>query len=280
MTVDINGQGSLTLRAPSPAFATIIERYQWVEVPEDISDQAILNFPGFVTGVIFSFPTEQNMYAESALFDRFELPLIGMMPPTTILVKNSGFNRIKLLRIVFLPGMLHQVFGLQMSSFRNIVPEFPYAIQDRELKFLRERMLTKLTLEHCILEFEAYLRSKLSDAPRSTLFQRTMDVLQSPQHIITAPDLAQALNMSKRSLNRHLNKEIGISAKQVLILYRVNLVLDRLTNAPFTSLGDLAWQCGYYDQAHMAHEVKELLGLTPSELLARREGVVFPNNLI
>jgi AraC-like DNA-binding protein len=83
-------------------------------------------------------------------------------------------------------------------------------------------------------------------------------------------DVADALGLHPRSLERRFNEHLGLAPKTLCRLVRLQRLLLRVRSGGFKSLADLAFEHGYADQAHMIHDVKELTGLSPARTSAGR----------
>jgi AraC-like DNA-binding protein len=81
--------------------------------------------------------------------------------------------------------------------------------------------------------------------------------------------LRKETGLSKARLVAAFGAQIGVRPKQYARLVRFRSVLDRLGRAG-TRLSDVALDAGYYDQAHMNAEFRELAGISPTEFLAAR----------
>jgi AraC-like DNA-binding protein len=70
-----------------------------------------------------------------------------------------------------------------------------------------------------------------------------------------------------RRLSERFGAEVGVSPKAAARIARFHRARRRLQSAPEDRLSDLAIDCGYYDQAHLAREFRELAGAPPSQWL-------------
>ena len=90
--------------------------------------------------------------------------------------------------------------------------------------------------------------------------------------VIRVSAVAEQVGWSPRYLRRRLLAETGLtpkSAARVARFDRARRLLQRQARAGQPSaLADLAAACGYYDQAHLAREFRELAGCPPSAWLA------------
>ncbi len=83
-------------------------------------------------------------------------------------------------------------------------------------------------------------------------------------------DLAVRLGLHVRSLERLLRGQLGMSPKRLSRLVRVRQLLLRLHAGNFGNLAELAFACGYADQAHMVNDFRGLTGHLPGEMEAFR----------
>ena len=86
-------------------------------------------------------------------------------------------------------------------------------------------------------------------------------------------ELAAGTGWSERHLTSRFRAEIGLTPKAAARVIRFDrarkLLVRNLTGAsPEYRLADLAADCGYFDQAHLAREFRALAGCPPSQWLA------------
>jgi AraC-like DNA-binding protein len=85
-------------------------------------------------------------------------------------------------------------------------------------------------------------------------------------------DLAAETGWSERHLTSRFRTEIGLAPKAAARVIRFDRARKRLVNQLTAGgdylLADLAADCGYFDQAHLAREFRALAGCPPSQWLA------------
>lgn len=79
-------------------------------------------------------------------------------------------------------------------------------------------------------------------------------------------DLAGGLGWSHRRLIARYRDTVGLPPKRVARIVRFEHLAARLARGPAVDWADVAVACGYFDQAHLAREVRDLAGITPTEL--------------
>jgi AraC-like DNA-binding protein len=98
---------------------------------------------------------------------------------------------------------------------------------------------------------------------------------------VSVAELAAETGWSARHLNSLFHAEVGLSPKEAARVVRFDHARHRIArgaraatacagaaDAPGMGLADLAAECGYYDQAHLAREFRSLAGCPPSQWLA------------
>lgn len=81
--------------------------------------------------------------------------------------------------------------------------------------------------------------------------------------------LADELGVSRQLLARRFRREVGVTPKQLARIARMQRAAAALARgAP--DLARLAVELGYFDQAHLANDLRELLGATPTALADER----------
>ena len=82
--------------------------------------------------------------------------------------------------------------------------------------------------------------------------------------------LARELGWSHRRLITRFRESVGLPPKALARILRFDRVAERLRAVEEPQLAEVAFDCGYYDQAHLNRDFREFAGTTPSAYLARR----------
>ncbi len=95
------------------------------------------------------------------------------------------------------------------------------------------------------------------------LTQRAV-VAARTQDLNSASDLAQAVGISLRKLQRLFRTHVGLTPKNILNIYRLHEALEDLkTGVP---LAEIAAGLGYADQAHFTRAFRKVVGQTPGDV--------------
>lgn len=98
--------------------------------------------------------------------------------------------------------------------------------------------------------------------------------VQAARHIyqslgrVRVAELAEALNISRSTLERQFAQQVGVNAKTLARVVRFDAANTRIRLDPSVPMADLTFELGFFDQAHLINEFKALSGMTPSTFAA------------
>jgi AraC-like DNA-binding protein len=96
---------------------------------------------------------------------------------------------------------------------------------------------------------------------------RAWDRLVASDGGVDVRSLAREVGWSRRHLSERFRQELGLPPKVVARVLRFERARRLLREPGHPSLADVAVACGYYDQAHMNREWRELAGCSPTRWL-------------
>lgn len=84
------------------------------------------------------------------------------------------------------------------------------------------------------------------------------------EHTITVEELASEAGMSPSHFSRVFKETVGSTPMQYVTAYRVEQAI-KMMQAPDLPLGEIAFACGFSDQAHFSRIFKKVTGQTPRQ---------------
>ena len=102
--------------------------------------------------------------------------------------------------------------------------------------------------------------------PGPDLLDHIVARMDKTHGMIRVSQLCKIYNITPRSLERHFMEEIGIPAKELLQIFRINRAIRILAEEPNANLAGLSYLSGYFDQSHFIRDIKKITGISPGQL--------------
>jgi len=166
------------------------------------------------------------------------------------------------------PGMAHHFFPLPMNELSDTATELD-ALWKTGWRELEERVGESGDNDTRVQLIQRFLLRQLKrygkEEKAFTHCLRQVDFLKGQ---VAIPQLAREAGLSQRQLGRLFQRQLGMPAKEYARVSRFLHSLENLKKRPGLSLTAIAYESGYYDQAHFIHDCKAYAGLSPKGLLA------------
>lgn len=109
-----------------------------------------------------------------------------------------------------------------------------------------------------------FLCKKHKDCPH--IIADTSDIILKNKGMVSPASLSGYANMSLRNFERRFLDEVGVPPKLYAMITRFNNALENKTFHPHKRWTEIAYENGYFDQAHLIKEVIMFSSKTPEEL--------------
>lgn len=159
------------------------------------------------------------------------------------------------------PYAIPRLLGFPASDFTDRLTDFRSAL-GVEGGELEERMMTAAGNSERITILSAFLESRLDRDLRELppVFLSINRIIET-RGSVRVDDLASDFAMSSRNFERKFKEFSGFRPKLYSRIARFQAALKQYGTEK--SLTDIAYDCGYYDQAHFINEFKEFSGYSP-----------------
>ena len=118
--------------------------------------------------------------------------------------------------------------------------------------------------------FERLLMRRLESArPIDVTVDAALGAILRAGGNLSIASLAPALGVTRQHLARAFALHVGVPPKMFARVTRVRRVLTKARVAARVDWTSLALDAGFYDQAHLSGEIRELTGRSPTEWLTR-----------
>lgn len=116
---------------------------------------------------------------------------------------------------------------------------------------------------------QTFLRKLVTATPMDRVVQGALRQMKASQPPRSLKALAASLGVTDRCLRHRFQQAVGLSPKTYLRIVRTNQLIETALNTPSPNWSSLALEAGFYDQAHMIHDVQALFGESPVAFLQR-----------
>jgi AraC-like DNA-binding protein len=107
------------------------------------------------------------------------------------------------------------------------------------------------------------LESHIQTTPAISPTQKAINYMVQCKGLVSIDELANGAGLSARQFRRQCLALTGLAPKRLCRVIRFRHAVSQIHGQP--GWADLAVECGYYDQAHMINEFRELGGSTPCD---------------
>jgi AraC-like DNA-binding protein len=114
-----------------------------------------------------------------------------------------------------------------------------------------------------------WLRRRVAGAPGPDRLVARAVARLSAAEAPRVEGIADELGVTRQHLARAFRREVGITPKDLVRIARLHRATAALGKGGI-ELARLAVELGYFDQSHLAHDVRELVGITPASLASER----------
>ena len=168
--------------------------------------------------------------------------------------------------VCFYPSTAYLFFNLPMKEVADSLTDLHY-LWATEAKEMEEEIGNACTKEQKVMLIQQYLLKQLNKNKFDKTIAYCVDEIRKANNPFSVAGLANKVGISQRQLSRKFNHCIGLSTKEFIHISRFIDSLVYLKKYPDRSLTDIAYESGYYDQAHFIHDYKTFAGLTPGAVL-------------
>lgn len=177
-------------------------------------------------------------------------------------------GRLSMLSIIFQAWAFKPVFGLPAGEIFNL--NLPLIdLLKKGPDEISAKLAAAENLEKRKRVVEEFLLKRLSQK-KEYEFKRicsSIALINQSRGSARIESLADCACLSRKQYERTFSDFVGISPKKFLKIVRFQHVLHQSGLHPAKSLTELSYDCGYYDQAHMINDFKQLSGMTPRQYL-------------
>lgn len=188
-----------------------------------------------------------------------------------ITIPSGSGNR--LIVIGFKKGGAHPFYSFPLNELRDSVV-MADLIFGKRICELREQLLNARSIAEMFQWVEVFLLAIAGDRLQidGTIkcVQHAIHQITRQPHKLNFQNLSEHIGYSQKHFIDLFTRQVGVTPKQYLRIMRFQRTICEVERTTSIDWGQLAHQCGFYDQAHLIHDFKRFSGFTPGEYLQRK----------
>ncbi len=192
-------------------------------------------------------------------------PLSVLLGPQVSRVNIKVHNRLKAVRVDFLPGGLFRFLKIPMNEL------FDKGFDAKDFFGMKMKILTEQLSEITDLEVgkklvEKFLLDRLRIVNDHLPFDNALHVLYRNNGNISMEKAASLSCLSLKQFERKCKERIGMNPKSYARILKFSKAYRLHEASPELDWISIAYEAGYYDQMHMIKDFKVFAGVNPSEI--------------
>lgn len=169
--------------------------------------------------------------------------------------------------VYFRKGKAYPFVEMPMNELTDFVVDAELVLSNQVLN-LRDTLLDCKTVQQKFLNAERYFANVFSGRLIANPFvdYSVKMILQHP-HQISINHLASKVGFSQEHLIKIFKEHVGVTPKAFLKIIRFQKAIQEIDVLKKTNWTSLAFESGYFDQAHFINDFKDFSGFTPNQYL-------------
>ncbi len=241
----------------------------WEHAGSNNSNDTIL--PQGAIEIVFNLadPMQGSMAANRTAFDA---PLCFVQGINTEVVNVKYGRQQHLFGIRLQPHMVQPLLHIAPSELKNTLVDL--TLINPRFKTLWHQLIGASTFDARVKLVEKDF--PVLSQPLCSRTEKLSNIFQSDDisDFQSVDSLTQQVYYSPRHLNRKTQSMFGLSAEE-MIVYKKYLHAVKLMHLQKCSLTDIAYQCGFYDQAHFCRIFKNYSGITAKQYQLNKSELPF-----
>jgi len=183
-------------------------------------------------------------------------------------------NSIDAIGIRFKAGGAYKFFGKDISLYKDIVVEL-HNSNALKIDILGEKLINTANVESKIFHIEEFLLNKIKHSKKENsawLFD-FVKTIKNNKGDVNIEQMCDDFKINPRHCARKFKEEVGLGAKLYARLIRVVNTKDTLSSLKVDSLTAVAYDNGFFDQAHFTNEFKSFMCETPKDYFSKKQNM-------
>ncbi|NUY82486.1 helix-turn-helix transcriptional regulator [Flavobacterium sp. MAH-1] len=178
-------------------------------------------------------------------------------------IELEATGKVGMLSVRFLAAGLHPFVDFDVDTITSKILSVSEAWPDGAS--LEQKIADCTDNSQRIAIVEEFLVSKLDLEKYDKTVADCVQTISDAGGNISIETLGEKFHVSPRHLERRFLKAVGLSQKVFSRIVRFNQALSLIEQKDFSTFSNVAYDGGFYDQAHFIRDFKDLTGLNPKQ---------------
>lgn len=254
---------------PSPRLESLVSDI-WIQ--ESLTDARRASFPptrALPTGFVDIAFYYLDPFLEIRGSERRLLPRVTVTGPQTTYNTYVATGRTGIVMARLRPGTASRILRLPLHQIRDLNVDLADLLPTGRVDEISTRLQEATKDDARVALVELFLASELVPDRGPTDVTAAVDGIVRSGGRLSVSDLARSLALSVRQLQRLFREHVGIGPKGLSRITRLQRAID-------LRVGGMSWAraahtAGYQDQSHLANDCRAIAGLSPDQVLSRRQ---------
>lgn len=240
---------------PTDILKPFIKTYTIIESREELENRVL---PNTSVALAFRFKGENAFSTQTGKIDLPTITLSGLRKSARLISYSKNTSTL----IVLFKECGASVFFKQLHELFERSVSLDSIIHPKELVLIDELLRTAHSNSQRLAIVEAFLSQKIIHYTPDSLISHAVAQIHLSKGFIRIKDLADTLYISTDAFEKRFRKVVGSSPKQFASIVRMSSIVSQKSNQ---RLLNIAFDAGYYDQAHFNKDFKLFTGQTPTD---------------
>lgn len=249
-------------RAPSEKVKDLVVQYELIDSGKDQVDILDRHIPSGYASFVFNLSGRAIVHEEPPVL----LPRFFGVLPLFRSVKIGLYSNFDSFIVTCKASVLSRLLNM---SFIRSKDRYYHCLDDERLKEVEKAYLEEQTAEQRIAIIEDYFEDKGLVHYHEDDIDLFYNQIMSGKGMTSIADLIEWFDRSPRYFRHHFNERVGVNAKTLARIVRVNYLWSMIIKNQAVDFQDMVFEGNYFDQAHLIHDFKKMVGETPSFFFQR-----------
>jgi AraC-like DNA-binding protein len=210
--------------------------------------------------IFYSQAKAELIYGEMENVQRIECHLftiLGLTPPYVLKYEDE----LSFFTIKFQPWMNHFFFGhIRQTGIVNLEEDYPALNSILNETENRDKIKNILKNSH-----QYFIDQNIELSPKVEMVKLICEFIYDKKGLVKVKDVSTHFGKSRQYINKIFKEEVMCSLKTFLTSVRIVALVKQKSKSEELNLTQLAYDYGYFDQAHFINDFKKVCGVTPGQ---------------